>query len=175
MNTLDKRQIIILAAFCLPLFVLIFVSYSGTGSPPKPPEKRPVITNPKGGAPNAQQKPTQIIPKSAEIARVKGLLNEAEAMTPQEYIEKQKTDSTLTAPTLEIRRGRLAKRVTQLENMSSGQWEAEQRAGIVLAPSPAKPKGTIPSTQLDEKLPDAIDTNGVAATPVPATQPATNR
>jgi predicted transcriptional regulator len=175
MHSLDKRQIIILAAFCLPLFVLIFVSYSGTGSAPKPAEKRPVITNPTAAASKSLQKPVQIIPKSVEIQRVKGLLKEAEAMSAQEYLEKQKTDSTLTAPNLDIRRGRLARRIGQLENMTPAQWEAEQRAGIVLAPSPSKAKGVIPSTQTDEKLPDASDVRNILATPVPATPPATNR
>ena len=169
MNTLDKRQIIILAAFCLPLFVLIFVSYSGTGNAPaKPPEKRPVIANQPAAKPTVAA-PVKIIPKQQEIERVKGLLKEANEMTDAQYLERKVTEPTFSAPDLATRRARLARRVQQLERMSNQQWESEQRSGIVLAPSPAKAsKGVVPSTQTDDKLPPPAE--GEA----PQTKPAGN-
>jgi hypothetical protein len=155
MNTLDKRQIIILAAFCLPLFVLIFVSYSGTGSAPaKPPEKRPTVTAQPAAKPAATA--VKLVPKDKEIERVKGLLKEANDMSEAQYQERKKTEPTFGAPDVATRRARLARRVQQLERMSPQQWENEQRSGVVLAPSPAgqaTAKGVVPSTQTDEKLP----------------------
>ena len=136
MITLDKRQVIILAAFCLPLFALIFVSYNGTGQPlypKKTSEKRPSV-----GAP-VTHGPIKKIPLAQERERVKGLLKDAEKMTAAEYTERQKTEPTFTAPDIQTRRGRLNRRIWQLEHMTNEQWDSEQSAGVVLAPSPEKP------------------------------------
>jgi hypothetical protein len=168
MNTLDKRQIIILAAFCLPLFLLIFVSYSGTGNAPaRPPEKRPVIAGQPAARPAAA--PVKTISRQQEIERVKGLLKDAGEMTDAQYLERKVTEPTFSAPDLATRRARLARRVQQLERMSNQQWDNEQRAGLVLAPSPARTsKGVVPSTQTDDRLPPPAEGE------TPQTKPAGN-
>ena len=70
---------------------------------------------------------------------MRGLLKEADAMTPDQYLQRRKTEPTFAAPTIDVRRNRLQKRMAQLEHMTNEQWEAEQRSGIVLAPSPVNP------------------------------------
>lgn len=178
MNTLDKRQIIILAAFCLPLFVLIFVSYSGTGHNPAPKkiEQRPVMA-----ANKTARNGGQIIPRTAEIQRVKGLLKIAEAMTEGQYQEMKKAEPTFVAPDIDVRRGRLKRRIAQLEGMTDAQWESEQRAGIKLAPDPENKNAgaaTAPA-QADKpaegKAEVRAETPTEGQTPFPPRKPSTAR
>ena len=165
MNPLDRRQIIILAAFCLPLFLLILVSYTGIGqsSMPKAPERqtRPAAQN----APNPFKPVVSPLTLAAERERVRGLLKEADKMTPEQYLLKQKTEPTFVAPDIYVRRSRLGKRVEQLDHMTQEEWEAEQRSGIVLAPSP--------SSALPPR-PVAVPKT-LGQTPLPATPPPTSR
>jgi len=115
---------------------------------PKLPDKKISATSnpPKPSAP-----PAQSISLASERERVRKLLEAADSMTPEQYLARQKTDPTLVAPNVDVRRSRLGRRLTQLEHMTQEQWEAEQRAGIVLAPSPS--------------------TRAVEQTPLPASPP----
>ena len=171
MNTLDRRQIIILAAFCLPLFSLIFVSYTGVGQSPVPkiPEKRSAPTG--QTAPNPFKPFTKPLALAAERERVRGLLKEANSMTPEQYLLKQKTEPTFAAPDINVRRSRLTRRLEQLEHMTEEQWEAEQRSGVILAPSPSSPVNPAPTPNPGK--PFAPQTLG--QTPLSATPPATDR
>jgi hypothetical protein len=187
MNTLDKRQIIILTAFCLPLFALVFISYVSSGQPviPKIVEKK--VNIPTKGPSN---KPTATL--VAEQERIRGLIKEAEAMTPEQYLQRQKTEPTFAASTLEVRIARLKKRLTQLEKMSNEQWENERRVVLLdpskqLAPSPKGAASPAPAKNappaagpvIEPLNPPAAQPAATQAATAPATSaataPATNR
>ena len=171
MNTLNGRQIIILAAFCLPLFSLILVSYTGVGQSPilKAPEKRvtPAAQNPS----NPFKSFAKPLTLSAERERVRGLLKEADSMTPEQYLLKQKTEPTFIASDINVRRSRLGRRLEQLEHMTQEQWEAEQRSGIILAPSPSSSVNHAPIPNPGK----TFTPQTLGQTPLPATPPATKR
>ncbi len=166
MNTLNKRQIIILSAFCLPLFALIFVSYVKSEETPVP-----TIRNHLLGQRPKPQRPVESI--ETERARIKARIQQVERMTPEQFEAFRNTDPRAGA-TKDLLRARLLQRLSELERMTPAQFATEQLVREEQARqngSGIKP-GATPQGQ--QPVPQAPVVAPTAAPVVAATTPAVN-
>lgn len=118
---LNQRQIILLAAFCLPLFALILVSYTGV-------EEKQVPRLHAGRVQRILPPPRPLPPALVEAReKTRTRLREATALTQEEYTIMRRNDPSLPS-SIDVYRAHLQGRLTQLEIMKVEQWDTEQHS-----------------------------------------------
>jgi hypothetical protein len=185
MNSLNRRQIVILAALAIPVIGLMVLSFMGSKKPVTAPTPPPKVegnkSNATGKVPARPANNKVVLPTYEQLkANINSRWKEAETLTPEKYTVLLRKDPRLP-PTLELYRERIKARVRQLEKMTTEQFEAEQRQraahlrqrGIMPITPDQAAAGTRPQQQPAAPQPATKAPAAAApAAPTPATPPA---